>query len=54
MRNISGCFGHITIALKSLEKGIDKLQINKIKLKKIWIGSWEVLTEAIQTVLRKI
>ena len=53
MRNISGCFGHITIALLSLEKGIDKLQINKIKIKEDLEGSWEVLTEAIQTVLRK-
>ena len=53
MRNISGCFGHITIALLSLEKGIDKLQINKIKIKEDLDNSWEVLTEAIQTVLRK-
>ena len=53
MRNISGCFGHTTIALKSLEKGIDKLQINKIKIKEDLDTSWEVLTEAIQTVLRK-
>jgi adenylosuccinate lyase len=53
MRNISGCFGHITIALLSLEKGIDKLQINKIKIKEDLDDSWEVLTEAIQTVLRK-
>lgn len=53
MRNISGCFGHMTIALKSLEKGIDKLQINKIKIKDDLDNSWEILTEAIQTVLRK-
>jgi adenylosuccinate lyase len=53
MRNISGCFGHLTIALKSLEKGIDKLQINKIKIKEDLDTSWEVLTEAIQMVLRK-
>jgi adenylosuccinate lyase len=36
-----------------LEKGIDKLQINKIKIKEDLDTSWEVLTEAIQTVLRK-
>ena len=53
MRNIGGCFGHITIALKSLEKGINKLEINKIKIKEDLDSSWEVLTEAIQTVLRK-
>jgi adenylosuccinate lyase len=53
MRNIGGCFGHITIALKSLEKGINKLEINKIKIQEDLDNSWEVLTEAIQTVLRK-
>tara|TARA_X000000368_G_scaffold241030_1_gene190339 strand:+ start:560 stop:1927 length:1368 start_codon:yes stop_codon:yes gene_type:complete len=53
MRNISGCFGHTTVALKSLEKGIDKLQINKITIKEDLDASWEVLTEAIQTLLRK-
>ena len=53
MRNISGCFGHTTVALKSLEKGIDKLQINKIRIKEDLDASWEVLTEAIQTLLRK-
>ena len=53
MRNIGGCFGHITIALKSLEKGVNKLEINKIKIQEDLNNSWEVLTEAIQTVLRK-
>jgi len=53
MRNIGGCFGHITIALKSLEKGVNKLEINKIKIQEDLDNSWEVLTEAIQTVLRK-
>jgi len=53
MRNVSGCFGYISIALKSLERGIGKLQINKSRIKEDLDNSWEVLTEAIQTVLRK-
>ena len=53
MRNVSGCFGYISIALKSLERGLGKLQINKSRIKEDLDNSWEVLTEAIQTVLRK-
>tara|TARA_B110000495_G_scaffold25954_1_gene18986 strand:+ start:322 stop:1689 length:1368 start_codon:yes stop_codon:yes gene_type:complete len=53
LRNIGVCFGHTSIALKSLEKGINKLKINKDKLSDDLDNSWEVLTEAIQTVIRK-
>jgi len=53
LRNIGVCFGHTSIALKSLEKGINKLNINKDKLSDDLDNSWEVLTEAIQTVIRK-
>jgi adenylosuccinate lyase len=53
MRNISGCFGYMSIALKSLERGLGKLQINKSRIKEDLDNSWEVLTEDIQTVIRK-
>ena len=53
MRNIGTCFGYMNLALNSLEKGLNKLEINKAKLQEDLDESWEVLTEAIQTVIRK-
>ncbi len=53
MRNIGTCFGYINIALNSLLRGLDKLELNKEKLIVDLNDSWEVLTEAIQTIIRK-
>ena len=53
MRNIGMCFGYINIALNSLIKGLDKLELNNEKLIEDLNDSWEVLTEAIQTIIRK-
>ena len=53
MRNIGTCFGYMNLALNSLEKGLNKLEINKAKLQEDLDESWEVITEAIQTVIRK-
>jgi adenylosuccinate lyase len=53
MRNLGSAFGYINLAFYSLLKGLNKLQINKTKLKQDLDDSWEVLTEAVQTVIRK-
>ena len=53
MRNIGSSFGYINLAMYSVLKGLNKLEINKIKLKQDLDDSGEVLTEAIQTVIRK-
>jgi adenylosuccinate lyase len=53
MRNIGLCYGHTNLALSSLLKGIYKLEINKDQLKYELDNSWEVLTEAMQTIFRK-
>ena len=53
MRNIGTCFGYINIALNSLLKGLNKLELNNEKLIDDLNDSWEVLTEAIQTIIRK-
>ncbi len=53
MRNIGLCYGHTNLALSSLLKGVHKLEINKDQLKHDLDSSWEVLTEAIQTIFRK-
>ena len=53
MRNIGLCYGHTNLALSSLLKGVYKLEINKDQLKHDLDNSWEVLTEAMQTIFRK-
>jgi adenylosuccinate lyase len=41
------------IAFSSLEKGMRKLQLNELRLSEDLDGSWEVLAEPIQTVMRR-
>ena len=53
LRNIGVALGHHFLALKSLQKGIKKLKINSPKLDEELDKHWEVLTEPLQTILRK-
>ena len=53
LRNIGVALGHHFLALKSLQKGIKKLKINSPKLDEDLDKHWEVLTEPLQTILRK-
>ena len=53
MRNIGLCFSYTLIAISSLLKGLNKVQINQKAIKEDLETSWEVLTEAIQTIMRK-
>ena len=53
MRNIGSCFAYTLIATSSLIKGIKKLEVNKESINDDIEDAWEVITEAIQTVMRK-
>jgi adenylosuccinate lyase len=53
LRNIGVPFGHIMIALSSLEKGLDKLILNADQINSDLDENWAVVAEAIQTVLRR-
>jgi len=53
LRNIGVPIAHTLIAIKSLKKGIDKLVINKEKIKIDLEDNWAVIAEAIQTILRR-
>jgi adenylosuccinate lyase len=53
LRNIGTPFAHITIALRSIEKGLDKLLLNEEKITQDLNNNWAVITEAIQTILRR-
>ena len=52
-RNFGVALGYIVIAMQSLNKGLDKLQANSGRIGEDIDDSWEVLGEAIQTVMRK-
>lgn len=53
MRNIGVAFAYSLIAFKSLAKGNSKLQLDKQRLHNDLEQNWEVLAEAIQTVMRR-
>ena len=53
LRNLGVGFGHILIALDSLERGIAKLEVNEAVIAADLDANWEVLAEPIQTVMRR-
>ena len=53
LRNIGVPVAHTILAIKSIEKGLDKLVLNEVKLKTDLDNNWAVVAEAIQTVLRR-
>jgi adenylosuccinate lyase len=53
IRNLGVPLAHSMIAYKSLIKGLNKLILNEAKMKEDLNGNWAVVTEAIQTILRR-
>jgi adenylosuccinate lyase len=53
LRNIGVPIGHSLIAFNSLLKGLNKLIVNSDKLKIDLENNWAVVSEAIQTILRR-
>ena len=53
LRNLGVAFAYALIAYQSMVKGNDKLQINQAALEHDLNDNWEVLAEAIQTVMRR-
>lgn len=52
-RNYGVAFGHTMLALQSLQAGLRKLSVNRQVLQSELDCNWQVLGEAIQTLLRK-
>jgi adenylosuccinate lyase len=46
-------FGHALVGFASLEKGLGKLEVNRDRIAADLDAAWEVLAEAIQTVMRR-
>tara|TARA_S200000501_G_scaffold171204_1_gene161316 strand:- start:1856 stop:3199 length:1344 start_codon:yes stop_codon:yes gene_type:complete len=53
LRNIGIPIGHTLIALKSTQKGLQKLVLSKEKINADLNSNWAVVAEAIQTILRR-
>lgn len=53
LRNVGVAFAHSWVALTSLKKGLSKLEINPTKIAQDLDDNPQVLTEAIQTVMRR-
>ena len=52
-RNIGVPFSHTLIAIESIKKGMDKIDVNKLKIEMDLENNWAVVSEAIQTILRR-
>jgi adenylosuccinate lyase len=53
LRNIGVPFAHTIISLRSIEKGLEKLVVNRAKMEQDLENNWAVVAEAIQTILRR-
>lgn len=53
MRNLGVPIGHTHIAINAILHGIKKLEVNREQLNNDLENNWQVVTEAIQTVLRR-
>jgi adenylosuccinate lyase len=53
LRNIGVPFAHTILAIRSIEKGLNKLVLNSEKIYEDLEANWAVVAEAIQTVLRR-
>jgi adenylosuccinate lyase len=52
-RNFGVAVGYVVIALQSLRKGVSKLQVDRDAIHSDVAAAWEVLAEAVQTVMRR-
>jgi adenylosuccinate lyase len=53
IRNIGVPFAHGILAMKSIQKGLSKLVLNEAAIREDLDSNWAVVTEAIQTILRR-
>jgi adenylosuccinate lyase len=53
LRNQGVALGHSYLALKNISKGLSRVTINKDKMRNELNDHWEIIAEAIQTILRR-
>ena len=52
LRNVGSAFGHCLVAWDSAARGVGKIAVDKDRIGSEISASWEVLSEAVQTILR--
>ena len=53
LRNVGSAFGHCSVAYQATRRGLDRVKLNADRIRADLEASWEVLAEAVQTVMRK-
>jgi len=53
LRNVGVPYGHLLIAIASMNKGLGKLLVNEVKIASDLEANWAVVAEAIQNILRR-
>jgi adenylosuccinate lyase len=53
LRNLGAAFGHCAIAYRSMLRGLGRIEADTQRLEEDLASAWEVLSEAIQTVMRR-
>jgi len=52
LRNVGVAIGHAALAYQSLTAGLHRIELNEVRIAQDLDGAWEVLGEAVQTVMR--
>jgi adenylosuccinate lyase len=53
LRNVGVAFGHSLLGYVACVRGLDKLEVDRARLAADLEANWEVLAEAVQTVMRR-
>ena len=53
LRNVGTALAHCSIAYKAAMRGLSRLEVNEQVIREDLAGSWELLAEPVQTVMRK-
>lgn len=53
MRSVGSSLGHSVLAYKNIKKGLDRVAVNPAKMERDLRDAWELLGEAVQSVMRR-
>jgi len=53
LRSVGSALGHVAVALAALRRGLSKLEVSRERIAADLEDNWEVLAEAVQTVMRR-
>ena len=53
LRNVGVAFGHSLLGYAAASRGLDRLEVDRARLAEDLAANWDVLAEAVQTVMRR-